>query len=82
MREPWPYTTVEQLSKAGYTFARASRCSGIHKGGTCNLPIHFYNTPEGREIPLNPQTLMPHHATCTDVALFRKPRATTPKQTR
>lgn len=72
MAKPWPYTTVEQLNEAGYHLVRELRCRGKGAGGSCDLLLHFYSTPEGKEIPLNPQTLMPHHSTCPDVLLFRK----------
>lgn len=74
MGTPWPYASVAQLKTAGYKFDRISRCRRKYLGGVCNALLHWYITPDGKKIPIDPQSLLPHHSTCPDVEVFRKER--------
>lgn len=72
MSKPWPYTTVAHLETAGYKFDRLSRCTGKYKGGTCNALIHWYTTPDGKKMPIDPQTIQPHWSSCPDSQIFNR----------
>lgn len=63
-----PLGTHEELRADGYVYAYTRRCNG--QG--CGAEIEFWKTPNGKWIPLNPETLTPHHATCPDVDRFRR----------
>ena len=64
---PFPKTT-EALEAAGYKFLNATRCTGK----TCGARIEFWQTPQGKRIPLDMETREPHWGTCPNRDDFRK----------
>jgi hypothetical protein len=65
--------TFAELKDAGYRFSDHGVCRG------CKQEIEWWETPRGKMIPLElmrePRSpVVPHHATCTHVDQFRKPR--------
>lgn len=63
----WNYQTPEELKAAGYAYQDSSRC----RGARCRAEIEWWKTPRGKLIPLDPDTLQPHHSTCPDAKEFR-----------
>jgi hypothetical protein len=61
--------TRADLEAAGYRFDTVGRC----RGNRCRGDLEWWVSPRGARIPFNPDHT-PHHATCVDVAQFRKPR--------
>ncbi len=65
----WNYSSREELEAAGYRFVNTSRCYGQD----CGAEIDWYETPKGRKMPLDPDTLEPHFGSCPNVKEFRQP---------
>jgi len=61
--------TRPELEDAGFTFDTVGRCRGVR----CKADLHWWFTPKGKRIPLDPDGT-PHWATCVDQAQFKKPR--------
>ena len=61
----WPYESESDLEKAGYQFKNDSRCKG------CQEMIEWWETPNGKMMPLDKETLQPHWSTCTKAVDFR-----------
>lgn len=59
-------TTRAELEAAGYRFDTAGEC----RGNRCKSEMHWWWTPKGTRIPLNPDG-SPHWATCPDAAQFK-----------
>jgi len=60
--------TKEGLEAAGYRYAGSKVC----RGPNCGVRMEIWNTPAGRQLPLDPVTLVPHFGTCPDRDLFKK----------
>jgi hypothetical protein len=56
----------QDLEKAGFSFEVEGRC----RGKDCRAVIHWWRTPKGRRIPLNPDCTL-HFSTCRNQADFR-----------
>lgn len=67
----WNFSTTEELEAAGYRFLNESRCSGP----TCGATISWWETPNGKRMPLDPDTLGPHWGSCPDRDQFKKGRS-------
>jgi hypothetical protein len=65
-KKSWPYETPEELTAAGYEFVNAARC----RGPNCGAMIEWWTTPNGKKMPLDPDTMGPHWATCPDQKHF------------
>jgi hypothetical protein len=66
--------TFDALVKAGYMYSGQNVCKG------CGTRIEWWVTPNKRPIPLDliidrDSQVTPHHATCSHVEQFRKPKA-------
>lgn len=61
------YGSREELEADGYRHMGTSRC----KGSACGAEIDWYETPRGKNIPINPDTLKPHWETCPSTDEFR-----------
>jgi len=61
-------STIEELRKAGYRFDGESDCKG------CGVAIEWWITPNGKKMPVDHGTAMPHWKTCPQAELFRKER--------
>jgi hypothetical protein len=61
---PFP-KTEEELEAQGYKFKSASQCR------SCHAPIEFWETPNGKMIPLNDDCTA-HFATCPEADKFRR----------
>ena len=61
----WPYKTEAELVAAGYVFKNDARCKG------CDAMIEWWETRNGKMIPLDKETLVPHFSTCPKVDRFR-----------
>jgi len=68
---PFPETRAG-MEAAGYRFDSIGQC----RGARCHADLHWWVSPKGKRIPMNPD-LTPHHATCPDVAQFRPSRPST-----
>lgn len=67
---PFP-KTLDELHAAGYKFLNDSVCRG------CGEEITWYETPNGKKIPMNPMPrgvseAVAHWGTCTEADSFRK----------
>lgn len=65
---PFP-TTLEELVKAGYTFANDGTCRG------CGARIEWWDTPNKKKMPFDVNedgNCESHFATCPDAKRFRK----------
>ena len=60
--------TEEELWKQGYRFYKKGRCNGPN----CRADIEWWDTPNNKQIPLDPGTMEPHWGTCPDRERFRK----------
>ena len=60
-------TSRDELEAAGYSYDKV----GVCRGRDCRATIHWWWTPKGHRIPLNPDCA-PHHATCKNEAEFRR----------
>jgi len=63
--------TLNEMTERGYKFKDHAECRG------CGDPIEWWETPNGRNIPMNPMTggeseAAPHWVSCTEQDLFRK----------
>ena len=65
---PWNYNSREELEAAGYRFLNPSRCAGQD----CGAEIDWWETPKGKKMPLDPDTLEPHFGSCPNVKEFRQ----------
>ncbi len=63
----WDYQSREELEAAGYRFLNTSRCAGKD----CRAEIDWYETPKGKKMPLDPDTLETHWASCKNREMFR-----------
>jgi len=61
--------TRDELEAAGWIFDTLGRCRGTR----CKADLWWWWSPKGKRVPMN-EDLTPHHATCPDVAQFRKPK--------
>jgi hypothetical protein len=61
----WPYKTDADLTKAGYIFKSDARCKG------CQEMIEWWETPNGKMMPLDKLTLQPHWSTCPKADRFK-----------
>ena len=64
----WNYNSREELEAAGYHFLNTSRCAGKD----CGAEIDWWETPKGKKMPLDPDTLEPHWGTCVNAKEFRQ----------
>ena len=58
--------TEQGLADAGYKYQDTGKCR------SCGEEIAWYETPNGKMMPLNEGTLEPHWATCPDANNWRK----------
>ena len=64
-------TTLNEMKQRGYSFQDDAVCRG------CGDDIEWWETPNGKKIPMNPMTggdseAVAHWATCTEQDSFRK----------
>jgi len=64
----WFYTSAGELEAAGYRRLARARC----KFDACRAVIHWWEAPDGRKIPLDPDTLTPHRRTCPGISRPRR----------
>ncbi|HEY6383449.1 MAG TPA: hypothetical protein VIY07_16805 [Pseudolabrys sp.] len=64
---PFP-KTEDELKAQGYRFKDKARCRG------CNAVILWYETPNSKLMPLDPETLEPHWGSCPERDRFKKPK--------
>lgn len=62
--------TFDEMKAAGYTFSNDATCRG------CGDDIEWWETPNGKKLPMNPMTsgsseAKAHWATCSDAPSFR-----------
>lgn len=62
---PFPKTESE-FKSAGYRKRNFAHCGG------CGALIQWYETPKHKSMPINPDTLEPHWATCPKAKEFKK----------
>ncbi len=67
MATTWDYSTIEELEADGYKKLNESRC----RGKNCGAMIIWFETPNGKRMPLNADDLQPHFSSCPDVKEFR-----------
>lgn len=70
-------STFDELVTGGYVYSGQNACRG------CGKRIEWWMTPNKRPIPLDIMVdlegpVIPHHATCSYVEKFRKPKKTSP----
>jgi len=65
----WPYDSPEKLREAGYHFDGWGQC----RAPECRARLHFYVTPKGKRMPMDPETCQPHWASCKAVQRFKRP---------
>lgn len=63
--------TFDEMKPAGYKFLGNATCKG------CGDDIEWWETPNGKKIPMNPMTsgsseAVAHWSTCSDAPVFRK----------
>lgn len=66
---PFP-KTEQEFADQGYRFKERSVCR--YEG--CSAEIEWWETPNGRMMPLDPGTLEPHWATCESPQNTRRRR--------
>lgn len=67
---PFPATRYA-MEEAGYQFKHQAACKG------CAKPIHWYQTPTGKMMPMDPMDgpdslAITHFSTCPEAKRFRK----------
>lgn len=67
---PFPATRYE-MEERGYQFKHAAPCKG------CAKSIHWYRTPTGRMMPMDPMDgpdspAVSHFSTCPEASRFKK----------
>jgi len=62
----WPYKTEKDLVAADYIFKNDSRCKG------CDAMIEWWETKNGKMMPLDKETLQPHWGTCPKASRFKE----------
>jgi len=67
-KKPWPYNTPEDLKEAGYKLSGSGRC----RGQNCGAMIEWWKTPQDHNIPIDPDTMQPHWATCPNSKSFKR----------
>lgn len=67
----WGYKSMRELELDGYRFTGRSRC----RSSRCGRTIGWWKTPSGKSLPLDPDTLQPHWATCPGASHFKQPPA-------
>jgi hypothetical protein len=63
----WPKNDTT-LKQAGYKFSGVGKCRNV----VCGAEIEWWETPNGKKIPLDPGTMEPHWSTCPGADEFRK----------
>ncbi|MCU1285908.1 MAG: hypothetical protein JWO13_2258 [Acidobacteriales bacterium] len=66
----WPYSTDEELEKAGFKFLNHAHCSVPG----CHVRIEWYRTPRGACIAVNLADYQRHSLSCADPMYFQKRR--------
>jgi hypothetical protein len=64
----WPYHNDSELNAAGYELDSVSKCWGKD----CGQTIEWWVTPNGKKMPIDPETKKPHFGTCPNLKEFRK----------
>lgn len=64
----WKFKTAEELKAAGYVFLG----TGICRSDACRAVFEWWQTPEGKRIPIDGGTHQAHWATCADAESFRR----------
>jgi len=57
---PWEFKSHEQLVQAGYIWKGYGAC----RESGCRRAILFYRNPNGKLVPVDPETFELHFATC------------------
>ena len=65
-RSSWPYKSDDDLRNARYVYIEAAKCRGVR----CAKQVYWYRTPRGALMPIDPETFVPHFATCIDARQF------------
>ena len=66
----WPYHSHAEMAAAGYK----SIGPGVCRYRLCRREVFWYETPRGKNFPIDPRTFEPHFATCLDRARFHRER--------